>query len=124
MRMIDADLAQKIADEELFVDEAGTVQFVLSHTTTITLERPKGEWISTDERLPEEDGCYITMTNATGKSNGVMAMDYRTATARGEKLRRWVWHDRLSPWRVTHWMPLPEPPNCGADMRGNTDATC
>lgn len=31
-RYIDADIAQAIADEELFVDEAGVVQFVLSHT--------------------------------------------------------------------------------------------
>ena len=35
MRLIDADLAQRIADTELFVDEAGIVQFVLSHTPTV-----------------------------------------------------------------------------------------
>ena len=35
MRLIDADVAQSIADKELFIDEAGTVQFVLSHTPTI-----------------------------------------------------------------------------------------
>lgn len=35
MRLIDADIAQAIADKELFVDEAGAVQFVLSNTSTI-----------------------------------------------------------------------------------------
>ena len=35
MRLIDADVAQNIADNELFHDEAGTVQFVLAHTPTI-----------------------------------------------------------------------------------------
>lgn len=35
MRLIDADVAQRIADEELTVSDAGTVQFVLSHTPTI-----------------------------------------------------------------------------------------
>ena len=34
MRLIDADVAQRIADEELTVSDAGTVQFVLSHTPT------------------------------------------------------------------------------------------
>ena len=35
MRVIDADVAQYIADKELSVDEAGAVQFVLAHTPTI-----------------------------------------------------------------------------------------
>ena len=35
MRLIDADVAQKIADLALFVDDAGTVQHILSHTPTI-----------------------------------------------------------------------------------------
>ena len=75
-----------------------------------TFERPRGEWISVEDRLPEEDGTYITMTNATGKSRGVIPMEYRTSSIRGKIVRRWMWHDRISPWGVTHWMPLPEPP--------------
>lgn len=35
MRLIDSDVAQNIADKELFFDESGTVQFVLSHTPTV-----------------------------------------------------------------------------------------
>lgn len=34
MRLIDADFAQHIADKELSADDAGTVQWVLSHTPT------------------------------------------------------------------------------------------
>lgn len=38
MRLIDAHLAQEIADRELTVRDAGNVQFVLSHTPTIDAE--------------------------------------------------------------------------------------
>lgn len=38
MRLIDANLAQHIANKELFYDDAGTVQWVLSHTPTIKPE--------------------------------------------------------------------------------------
>ena len=69
----------------------------------------RSRWISVEDRLPEEDGWYITMTNAMGKTRGVIPMRYTTSTVRGQRLRRWTYHDRLSPWRVTHWMPLPEP---------------
>lgn len=34
-RMIDADLAQRIADKNLSVADAGTVQWVLSHTPAV-----------------------------------------------------------------------------------------
>lgn len=43
MRLIDAHLAQHIADEELSVEEAGIVQWVLSHTPTIKEKR--GRWL-------------------------------------------------------------------------------
>ena len=68
------------------------------------------EWISVKDRLLEEDGEYITMTNATGKENGVLAQKYRTSHVRGQKIRRWYWLERLSPWKITHWVSLPDPP--------------
>lgn len=70
----------------------------------------KQGWISVDERLPEKDGDYITFTNVTGSSKGVIAMHFVTKTVRGMKVRRWEWCGRISPWGVTHWMPMPEPP--------------
>lgn len=46
VRLIDADTAQKIADKELTVEEAGAVQFVLAHTPTIEAEPVRhGRWI-------------------------------------------------------------------------------
>ncbi len=72
--------------------------------------RKQSEWISVNCGLPNEDGWYITYTNANGKSNGVITQHLVTATIRGKKIRRWEWNARVSPWVVTHWMPLPMPP--------------
>ena len=47
-RLIDAKFAQHIANTELSSDEAGTVQWVLSHTPTETAVEPvrsSGYWI-------------------------------------------------------------------------------
>jgi hypothetical protein len=73
----------------------------------------RNQWVSAKDRLPDdsESGCnFICFTNATGKSNGVIPMEYEVTTIRGKTIRRWRWYDRISPWEVTHWMPLPEPP--------------
>lgn len=45
MRLIDANFAQHIANVELPDDEAGIVQWVLSHTPTVDAEpRKRGRW--------------------------------------------------------------------------------
>lgn len=67
-----------------------------------------GEWISMKERVPEKDGYYITL--ALCSSSGVIPMRFVTTTVRGQRVRRWEWNGRISPWLVTHWMPMPEPP--------------
>lgn len=79
----------------------------------VDLAQRENAWIPVTERLSEEDGEYITMTNAKGKSKGVLAQNYKTSFVRGQKLRRWYWNYRLSPWNITHWMPMPEPPKEG-----------
>ena len=83
--------------------------------------RPK--WISVKEKLPELRQNVLV---SDGKGSGEGWLD------------RYDWHDPnredvvyISPWpmdfwcipgckvdedHVTHWMPLPEPPNCGARM--------
>lgn len=76
----------------------------------VEMDWRKQEWISVEDRLPEEDGTYITYTNAKGKDKGVIVQSLRTRNIRGNTIRRWEWQTRISPWIVTHWMPLPEPP--------------
>lgn len=59
-----------------------------------------GEWVSVKDRLPEKNGDYITYDR-----DGTVWPHFFTASSK-------VWEDALgfSTELVTHWMPLPEPP--------------
>ena len=73
-------------------------------------EQEQSQWISVKERLPEDDVDVLTR-RATG-------MGVESHCGFG-----WSFDEYNGKWIVTHWMPLPEPPNCDADMRGESDAT-
>lgn len=71
------------------------------------------EWISVNDKLPTDEDSwryFICMTTATGRSKGVIPMRWDVTKVRGKIVRRWKWEGRISPWEVTHWMPLPDPP--------------
>lgn len=64
------------------------------------------EWISVKERLPEEDIVVILTDHidvGTGWFNG---KEWRTPFA------------DIDEYRITHWMPLPEPPKEGGGEDG------
>ena len=72
-------------------------------------------WIPVSERMPDVGQkarggvlCVVACDNRF-----VTAMEYTANKhAKTEKGRqpRWEWNWRISPWIVTHWMPLPAPP--------------
>lgn len=94
MRLIDADAYAFPGD--------------LEYEPTIDPESLRPKWISVEDRLPEENARVWVFCD--GKTE---VMIYRR-DADGEC--RFYWEDELglfSAWykcRVTHWMPLPEPP--------------
>ena len=78
------------------------------------------EWISVDDRLPENDGSYLVTINSFG---GRKHINVRWFAKDGEAVNEYelagqenVWYYYDSEWgyipidSVTHWMPLPEPP--------------
>jgi hypothetical protein len=76
------------------------------------------EWISVDERLPEipadaPDYAKYVAVLAHWECGSVAEMKYEAnmyaKTERG-RAPRFTWQGRNSPWDVTHWMPLPDPP--------------
>lgn len=71
-----------------------------------------GNWISVDERLPE-DGRERVLVFIKGAYHIIGHPDVDTDRFVHGKWVRWN-------GSVTHWMPLPEPP--GADMRGGENA--
>lgn len=128
------------------------------HTVDPASLRPKGEWISVEDRLPEEkeyvmiwcgecqiariekgiskeqreamkrgeldDPCESGWTLSTGYFTLKRSQAYKACDEQGNNRVPYCWYPNGGPmsWfgqNVTHWMPLPKPPNSGADMRGN-----
>ena len=91
---------------------------LISHGLTVQ------EWISVDDRLPEEDGAYLVATNSFGDRQSVkfrwFAKDGETVDAHDLAVQKDVWYlydsecGYVSIKTVTHWMPLPILPK-GAD---------
>ncbi|EOD2055111.1 DUF551 domain-containing protein, partial [Salmonella enterica subsp. enterica] len=60
-------------------------------------------WISCSEQMPDEIGrywCYVEEQNDLGKSHYQWNCSWN-----GDK-----WGSEMMSGKVTHWMPLPEPP--------------
>ena len=62
------------------------------------------EWIPVTERLPD-DRSYVLAC-----FDDIQAIAYYDDSMWREVITHAVFYP-------THWMPLPDPPNCGADMR-------
>ena len=78
------------------------------------------QWISVEDRLPEEDDNYIVTACDEGCSAGE-GIWYSTVVVVAEYYKAsWTWYDGGSEYSlegiVTHWMPLPEPPMCGRPL--------
>lgn len=67
--------------------------FMISNGVTVQ------EWISVDDRLPEENGIYLTLN----KKRQYEFHMFQT----GKRMWQGIWEED----GVTHWMPLPEPPH-------------
>ena len=63
-------------------------------------KRDAWQWISVEERLPEESANYLTY--GVFLPLGVKAMDLCRFNGKG-----WMIDQNV---KITHWMPLPEPP--------------
>ena len=76
---------------------------------------PTNRWISVEDRLPEKDENYIVTACDEGCSAGE-GIWYSTVVVVAEYYKgSWTWYDGGHEYSldgiVTHWMPMPEPPN-------------
>lgn len=121
MRAIDADAAiaylenhKKVGKENGYIlaaDEDAIIKFLKEKCPTLT---PPNEWVSVEERLPEENGEYIVTACDEGCPAGE-GIWYDTVVVFAEYYDGcWTWNDGTEydlTDIVTHWMPLPEPPD-------------
>ena len=69
---------------------------------------PPNEWVSVEERLPEESDGMVLFTNGKAVTSGYRNHMFRMSGEEGiyaPEIRKGGGY-----MRVTHWMPLPEPP--------------
>lgn len=75
---------------------------------------PAQQWIPVTDRLPEENGNYIVTACDEGSPAGE-GIWYSTVVVVAEYYSgSWTWYDGCCEYSlegiVTHWMPLPKPP--------------
>ena len=92
----------------------------LSMAVAALREKEERRWIPVTERLPEEDGDYLVFKRFAGNawSDVVSFAKDGRQVSECTFVEKWqnVWYYYDSEWgyirtdAVTHWMPLPEPP--------------
>ena len=90
--------------------DALTADYLMANGVTIQ------RWIPVEERLPDVNKgkggyeCVGVIARIEGRKATVYRI-YERAINRGKTVYRWKYPwDRISDEKVTHWMPLPEPP--------------
>ena len=107
-KLIDLIVDAKRTDPETGSFTEYLADYLISNGVTVQ------EWISVDDRLPEEDDNYIVTACDEGCSAGE-GIWYSTVVVVAEYYKgSWTWYDGGREYSlegiVTHWMPMPEPP--------------
>ena len=94
------------------VDASAIAQHLIANGITVQ------EWISVDDRLPEENGDYLVAINYFGRSYSVDILYF----ANDGKENAWYFYDieygDVPIDSVAYWMPLPELPKEGCQWQG------
>lgn len=69
-------------------------------------EQENRQWVPVTERLPESEGTYLVYTE---RGSVYASHFYAKKVFRDDYVREPQWSQR-GKVKVTHWMPLPEPP--------------
>ena len=71
------------------------------------------KWIDVNERLPDKEGDYLCVMSNNNINPFVIIKPFVNGMFYVTE-----WYKENVGRKVTHWMPLPEPPSCGAKMDG------
>ena len=93
--MLNLIIEAKRTDPETGSFAEWLAEYLVEHLPTLT---PPNEWVSVEERLPEEKQRVIVRCERVGTSVGWILWG------------RWMTDIGPHAGDVTHWMPLPEPP--------------
>ena len=106
-----ADLPKQMASDAL-----AYIQQLENHIGELTekvsqFEAAHPKWISVKDRLPE-DNLNVLVYAIGDNENSVIAMTGYTHKMYGYNIEGWrsPWQYFFYEYKITHWMPLPEPP--------------
>ena len=106
------ELLEKLEKEGALVTMGNgyVANLMIANGVTLATDNHVGDkWVSTAERLPEEEGWYLVYTTPKRAHKSINKAMF---------CKGYEWCDPEPYWRgagghwanVTHWMPLPEPP--------------
>lgn len=96
------DWMQDIVNRYKLVTARDFLEMIEQLQEDLEQDEKENGWIRVSERLPEASGTY-QVTCMDGRI-------YRSTYAKFQsKLKRWELTGARSYWKVTAWMPLPEP---------------
>lgn len=112
MRMIDAD--ELHAEISKWPDSVMYKDWVQSAIATAPTVPVGGDWVNTKDRLPERNGKYIVTACDEGEPYDKKIWNDTVVVCAVYYKSRWTWEKNNIEYSldgiVTHWMPLPEPP--------------
>ena len=121
-RPIDADVLTRLLREQK-VKQTGARTEGFNKALNIAISTQQSEWISVDERLPEDDETVREHKDFRLSLRSVLVNDSERGILISNRYRvdacgivsldelvtdGWVWSNNAQ--NVTHWMPLPQPP--------------
>lgn len=126
MRLIDADkflkeiLTAGIGKTIIEYSESDIGYMIRRQPTVDAAEFLREQWISVKNRLPDSNGIYIVTACDEGCAAGE-GIWYDTVVVTAEYYNGcWTWYDGGNEYDldgiVTHWMPMPEPPEERHDL--------
>ena len=104
-KLVDLIVDAKRTDPETGSFTEYLAEYLIANGVTVQ------EWVSVEDRSPEETGEVLAIVSGNPHKN--ITLDHAYELSEYDPCDGWIlemwpeWEDAV----VTHWMPLPEPPN-------------